>query len=234
MGQIPCGEKGRNDLFFVGDAHQRIYGQPVIFSHCDIQIRGRARKLRINYRTTEEIRDWSMIVLKESFIDDLEGGLDEHLGYRSLMHGVPPIIEHFGNLEEEIDFLVNSILDIQKKGPIETICLVARTHNQLENDYIPALSEANIGYLYLKAETPEHVGTGVRLATMHRVKGMEFPNVIIAGVNDGILPFEHSEIDESHQSDVDQRERCLLHVASSRARDMLFVTSYGKPSRFLV
>jgi hypothetical protein len=44
-----------NDLFLVGDAHQRIYGHQVVLSRCGIDIRGRGRKLRINYRTTEEL-----------------------------------------------------------------------------------------------------------------------------------------------------------------------------------
>ena len=62
----------------------------------------------------------------------------------------------------------------------------------------------------------------------------DVPHIIIAGVNDGVLPFEQTRIDESHQSDIELRERCLLHVASSRARYTLTVTSYGKPRRFVI
>jgi len=226
--------EGRNDLFFVGDAHQRIYGTPVVFSHCGIAIRGRARKLRINYRTTEEIRDWSLIVLSEQFIDDLDGGLDEHLGYRSLMHGPTPSVKFFDTLDQERSFLIEILENMQQNNPLESICVVARTHHQLENDYIPALGDAGINYLYLKADTPEYVGTGVRLATMHRVKGLEFPHVVIVGANENVLPLIHTNVDDAHLPDVELRERCLLHVASTRARDTLAITCNGRPSQFLI
>ena len=111
---------------------------------------------------------------------------------------------------------------------------MARLHSQLEKDYIPALENAGIDYLHLQPDTPEDSGSGVRLATMHRVKGLEFPHVIIVGANDGILPLEHRNADEAHQADSELRERCLLHVAASRARDTLVVSSHGEPSRFLV
>jgi DNA helicase IV len=45
---VPVGE---NDLFIVGDAHQRIYGHQVVLSRCGIDIRGRGRKLKLNFRT---------------------------------------------------------------------------------------------------------------------------------------------------------------------------------------
>jgi len=226
--------EGRNDLFLVGDAHQRIYGMPVVFSHCGIAIRGRARKLRINYRTTEEIRDWAMIILDEQYIDDLDGGLDEHLGYRSLMHGVPPTVKFLDTLEEEQAYLVEVLQNLQKNAPLESICVVARTHYQLEDDYIPALHDAGFGYLYLQADTPEHVGTGVRLATMHRVKGLEFPHMIIVGAHKDALPPKYVLSDDIDRPDIELRERCLLHVASTRARDTLVVTCHGEPSEFLI
>ena len=68
---------------------------------------------------------------------------------------------------------------------------------------------------------------------MHRIKGLELPNIIIVGANEGVLPLERP-IDDSIRLDIELRERCLLHVAANRARDRLVVTSYGKPSRFLI
>ena len=74
-------------LFIVGDAHQRIYKQKVVLSHCGINIRGRGRKLKINYRTTDENRRWAVGLLKGIAFDDLDGGTDDLKGYRSLLHG---------------------------------------------------------------------------------------------------------------------------------------------------
>ena len=76
---------------------------------------------------------------------------------------------------------------------------------------------------------------GVRLATMHRMKGLEFKKVLLCGVQDGNVPLalpEAAFADEASQSDHERRERCLFYVASTRARDELVVTGFGKPSKF--
>src|SRR5207247_1562159 len=84
---------GTNDLFFVGDGHQRIYSRNrAAMSRCGIEIRGRSRKLYLNYRTTEEIRRRAVSLLEGCDIDDLDEGQDENRRYKSLSHGVPPIV----------------------------------------------------------------------------------------------------------------------------------------------
>ena len=227
--------EGQNDLFFVGDAHQRIYGRPVVMSHQGINIRGRSRKLRINYRTTEEIRNWSVGVLTGQAVDDLDGGIDEHRDYLSLMHGISPEACHFETSDAEADHLVEVLAGLLEIAPAESICLVARTHGQLVEGYIPVLQGAGIDYLYLQADTAEYGGSGIRIATMHRVKGLEFAHVVIAGINDSTMPLliHPDEMDSAELAEAELRERCLLHVASSRARETLSVSGYGTPSRFL-
>lgn len=224
--------EGSNDLFFVGDAHQRIYGRPVVMSHCGINIRGRSRKLRINYRTTEEIRNWAVAILAGRSVDDLDGGEDDQHGYRSLLHGLTPTIEQFNRLADEQDYLITAIESLLAEDVApDSICLVARTNRQIE-EYQLALQSAGWATLYLQSRTPDDEGPGIRMATMHRVKGLEFAHVLIAGVNDGILPYVHRLRDPLDEEELLQ-ERCLLHVAATRARDTLTVTCYGQPSPFL-
>jgi hypothetical protein len=103
-----AGEPHPNDLFFVGDSHQRIYGKPVVLSRCGIEIRGRSRKLRINYRTTEETRAWATAVLQGLDFDDLDGGSDSTSDYRSLMHGDFPLIKAFHDPADEQRFLFDT------------------------------------------------------------------------------------------------------------------------------
>jgi len=227
--------EGSNDLFLVGDAHQRIYGRPVVLGQCGINIRGRSHKLRINYRTTEEIRRWSLQVLERQTVDDLDGNPDSTKDFLSLLSGEAPIIEAFQSLSAEQTFLVERIKALSKDASLDSMCLVARTHRQLTEDYLPALSQAGIPALLLQADTPEQSEKGIRLATMHRVKGLEFAHVLIAGVNDSLVPLEidRYEQDDTDRADSELQERCLLHVAATRARDTLSVTSYGVPSRFL-
>lgn len=227
--------EGRNDLFLVGDAHQRIYSRPVTLSSCGIQVRGRSRKLRINYRTTEEIRNWAVALLHDQTIDDLDGGVDDQRGYTSLLHGEAPIVQQFQTLDEECDYLVIRLRELMADIEPEAICLLARIGRLLTQDYVPALQRAGISSLLLEANTPEDAGPGIRLATMHRVKGLEFQHVIIAGVRAGIIPLELSEHESegSERAEAETQERCLLHVASSRARDTLTITGYGVPSKFM-
>ncbi len=101
--------EGPNDLFLVGDAHQRIYGRPVVLGQCGINVRGRSRKLRINYRTTEEIRDWAMEMLTGQTFDDLDGASDLGTEYRSLLHGAAPLVQHFKSLSDEQAFILTHI-----------------------------------------------------------------------------------------------------------------------------
>lgn len=226
--------EGQNDLFFVGDAHQRIYGRPVVLGQCGINIKGRSSKLRINYRTTEEIRNWSLAVLNDQPIDDMNGGMDTNKEYHSLLHGELPTVTIFPSLSHENKYIADTITKLLNDVKPETICLVARTNKQLIEDYCPGLISAKINYLLLSPDTSEKDGEGVRLATMHRVKGLEFHHVIVAGVNAGVIPWESSKmLEENEYFDSDLQERCLFHVASTRARDTLTITGYGIKSSFL-
>lgn len=225
--------EGANDLFFVGDAHQRIYGKPITLGHCGINIKGRSSKLKINYRTTEEIRNWSLRVLTGEQMDDLDGGSDTDKEYKSLLHGAKPEVRNFSSLSEERKFIVEHLKSLLETENAETICLTARTTRQLMDDYIPALLSAKLDYVLLNNETPDHDGVGIRLATMHRIKGLEFHHVIVAGVNASIVPLDFLKATTSDFADTLRKERCLFHVSCTRARDTLTITNYGVPSEFL-
>lgn len=227
-----------NDLFIVGDAHQRIYRRKVTLSHCGINIRGRGYKLRINYRTTEENRRWAVALLKGLQFDDLDGGLDDQKGYRSLMHGPLPEVQHFTNFEEELDAIKQRIGTLQQEEALlQSICIVSRKGDAVE-DYHQALEDAGISTFLIsrdKAEDPTKAG--VRLATMHRVKGLEFDHVIVAGVNDGIMPLEFvdaADMDEGMRIEREMQDRALLYVSVTRAKKSTLITSHGGPSRWVL
>ncbi len=224
--------EGKNDLFIVGDAHQRIYGSPVVLSQCGINIRGRSSRLRINYRTTEQIRRWAMGMLQGLTFDDLDGGIVDEKGYRSLLAGPAPQIYAFDTPKEEAEFIgeqVNGLLQTRKPTDI---CIVARTSKQLQDVYRPVLRSLNIKHTVLDKDNQPH---GLALATMHRVKGLEFPVMILAGINENTVPLKVKGIasDPAALKEHLNRERSLLFVAATRARDVLIVTSSGSPSRFI-
>jgi len=228
--------EGPNDLFLVGDAHQRIYARKAVLSHVGINVRGRSRTLRVNYRTTDEIRKWAVSMLGGKVVDDLDGEAADERGYRSLMHGDPPLVRVFASQQEEADFVVATVKERLKVDPAQSICVVARTKKQLNNHYVPALQVAGVSTLELDGRNTDADGDGIRVATMHRVKGLEFHSVIIAGVNRGTIPLP-TAVEVGDDAEVAEealmRERSLLYVAASRARDFLAVSASGTPSALL-
>lgn len=225
-----------NDLFFVGDAHQRIYGRPVTMSSCGINVRGRrSRSLRINYRTTDTIRRYAMSVLEGESFDDLDGGTDDAKGYVSLRSGPAPDVAQFDTLHDEQAFLVDSIKSLITQGVRPShICITARTKELLTESYEPALAQAGIEVEILGRDSPKT--DNLRMATMHRVKGLEYPVMFIAGVQAGIVPLSTADLESDDVAVARQalkQERCLFYVSATRARDRLFVSGHGARSEFM-
>lgn len=224
-----------HDLFIVGDAHQRIYRHPIVLSHCGVDIVGRGRRLRVNYRTTEENRRWAVRLLEGVTMDDLDGGEDTLGGYKSLMHGVEPEVHPFDAFSEEVDYLASYLEDLDEEER-RRVCLVARTGSLL-SQYEGALRARDIATYPIRRDAAEdRSAPGVRLATMHRVKGLEFDRVLIAGVNDDVVPLPlalQGAASEAERAIREVRERSLLYVAATRARREVQVTCFETPSRFL-
>lgn len=224
-----------HDLFIVGDAHQRIYASRVVLGHCGIDIRGRGRKLRVNYRTTEQTRRWAVGLLEGVPIDDLDGGTDSQRGYRSLIQGQLPTVTPFDSFAEEVEALVQ-FTSALSEAELASTCLVART-NRLVDQYDGALRARGITTCPVETDKAEdRAAPGLRLATMNRVKGLEFDRILIAGANDDIVPLAaalSASADEASRANAETRERALLHVAATRARRTVTVSSFGTPSRFL-
>ena len=228
---------GRNDLFIVGDAHQRIYSRHrVVLGRCGIDIRGRARKLRLNYRTTEETRRWASGLLDRCSIDDLDGGADNNRGVRSVARGPEPRLKLFQSRDEQAAWLVQYLNDLLEQGePPRGVCIAARTRR--ERDAIgEELVGADLPIEVLEADSPDGSSGGVRLATMHRVKGLEFDRMVIASVNHDVVPLAATVQDEngSARAAAETSERALLYVAATRAKKELSVLSYGTRSPFLL
>ena len=109
-----AGEEHPNDIFIVGDSHQRIYRSYPTLSQCGINVRGRSNILKINYRTTEEIRKHAFALLKDISFYDLDEDFDLDDKCQSLTHGEKPIIDNFSNANVEFDFLLDEIKKTQK------------------------------------------------------------------------------------------------------------------------
>jgi len=200
---------GTNDLFFVGDGHQRIYSRNrAAMSRCGIEIRGRSRKLYLNYRTTEEIRRRAVSLLEGSDIDDLDDGHDENRRYKSLSHGVPPIVVTEPTLDAAMTRAADLVGEWAAAGSrATTTCVVAPTRAIRDNaekvfrakGMRTQIVEAN------KKDTSD--ASAVRFSTMHRAKGLEFDHVLVLAPDRFLGPSAET-LDE----------RRLLYVAMTRAK----------------
>ncbi len=225
-----AGEEHRNDLFIVGDAHQRIYGHRASLSSCGINIRGRSSYLRVNYRTTEEIRKWAFGLLKGLSFDDLDDGFDDGTQSVSLLHGERPTIQDFQSADQEFDYVLEQIMSVIEQGGMpEGICIVGRT-NAIIQDYVDRLRINDVElYEIRRSKVDDRRHKGVRVATMHRVKGLEFERVFVVAANRQTIPLSYAlAVDDLQARETALKaERCLLYVALTRAKQQVTVTSHG-------
>ena len=217
----PIDSSARDPLCTVGDGHQRIYRKKIPLSRAGINIRGRSRRLKINYRTSEQIRKYAQGILEGVEIDDLDGGIVSVQADHSVFRGPEPIIVHCGNNEEEAKSIVSWVQNLIEKGKLATheICIAPYKASIRE-----ALTVSGIATFELKPreEDPGSDEPGVRMGTMKRIKGLEFKAVAMAcsAPDDPMNNIEKSLI----------FERCERYVAATRARESLLITLAMKAS----
>lgn len=231
-----AGPERANDIFIVGDPFQSIYNKSVTLSKCGINVKGRGKKLYINYRTTEEIRKKAISVLHGIDVNDLDEQNDSIKGYTSLLHGFTPQIIDCTLFDGEIDFiskyLQNIQTDTERNISSKDICIICRTKQYLQN-IAEKLQEKGIITLTISTSSLDSDKEGVRLSTMHRAKGLEFDTVIIAGLNaENDIPFQNEE-DKVIEKQNDRRERSLLYVSMTRAKREVAILYHGGKSRLI-
>ena len=218
--------EGPNDLFIAEDGHQRIYGRPTVLSHYGINIRGRASRLTLNYRTTDENLRYALGILAGETFVDTDGSSENLTGYRSARSGPIPRVGHADTLAGELDIAEEHIRAWLADNPKASIGVL--THNRRDVDRIIDGLEAR------GIDITSGGGTGVHVTTMHSSKGMEFTHVVLARVSEGNVPAPPRKgLTEEDLDHLRRRERSLLYVAASRARDQLVVTTGTEPSTLL-
>lgn len=225
---------GPNDLFIAGDAHQRIYDHRVSFLSLGIDTRGRSRRLKINYRTSQQILGWTLGILTGQSIDDLDGDIESETGYRSAFDGPIPTIQMFDTPAEEGEYVAAQVQEWIEKGVARSAIGIAARRRRDLRAVQDALDELEIRWTEIGADVRK---PGVQVGTMHSCKGLEFARLAVIAANSDNLPLPFAttpaaEDPVQHNLDV-LRERCLLYVACTRARDELVVTSSGTPSDLL-
>lgn len=222
------------NLLLVGDAGQRIYPGGFSLRQLGIDVRGRSHVLRINYRTTEQIRRFADKLLPET-VDDLDNDVYQRRSH-CLLHGPTPQMQGFGAPAEEDAFIARRIQSLLEEGlATSEMAVFARTGKRLES-LRSCLGNHGIESHLLSRDDEADPENAISMGTMHRAKGLEFKVVFAMDCSQGMLPHEKA-MSEAHEAEEASaalaRERQLLYVTLTRARDEAYVTWSGKPSPFL-
>jgi len=223
-----------NSLFFAGDIGQRIFQQPFSWKSLGVDIRGRSRNLRVNYRTSHQIRQQADRLLGPE-ITDADGNREDRSDTVSVFNGPPPVIQVFAGESEEQKGVAEWLRQQSEAGLLpHEFGVFVRSDGQLPRAEA-ALREAGLSFKILD----DHVETAsghVSISTMHLAKGLEFRAVVVMACDDEVVPLQErieSVGDDSDLQEVYETERHLLYVACTRARDHLLVTSVDPASEFL-
>jgi superfamily I DNA/RNA helicase len=228
MGDRPDG------LFFAGDLGQRIFQQPFSWRSLGVEIRGRSRTLRVNYRTSHQIREHADRLLGPEIVD-VDGNVENRSDTISAFNGPPPVIRVVANPDEE-RAVVGQWLGEETKAGLQPheIGVFVRSAAQLDRA-TAAIQAAVLPWKILD----DHVETAsghVAVSTMHLAKGLEFRAVAVMACDDEVIPSQErieTVGDDSDLKEVYDTERYLLYVACTRARDHLLITGVDPASEFL-
>jgi superfamily I DNA/RNA helicase len=222
-----------DDLFIAEDSYQRIYGQRIVLSQFGIRIVGRSQRLTLNYRTTAQNLAYAINVLRGGKYVDLEDAAESSAAYRSARSGPLPQLIVCATLSEELDRAADLIRSwVAETDAPETIAVLVREQRQRDR-LVAGLAERGVT---LRAVDREHIKPGQPVAmTMHRAKGTEFSKVLLFGIDQGAMPrpLRDEQYAEDAWADALLRERSLLYVAATRARDELALSWTGEPSQLL-
>lgn len=223
-----------NALFFAGDLGQRIFQTPFSWKSLGVDVRGRSQTLRINYRTSHQIRMQADRLLGPE-VSDVDGNVEDRRGTVSVFNGPEPDIRVFDGSEQETEAVSAWIAERISEGvaPHE-VGIFVRSAAQIDR----AKQAAQASGTPFKV-LDEHVETNtgmLSVSTMHLAKGLEFRAVLVMACDDEVIPLQErieSVADDADLQEVYDTERHLLYVACTRARDYLLVTSVDPASEFL-
>jgi mRNA-degrading endonuclease RelE of RelBE toxin-antitoxin system len=226
---------GRKDgLFFAGDLGQRIFQQPFSWKALGIDVRGRSFTLRINYRTSHQIRMQADRLLGPD-VSDVDGIKEDRKGTVSLFNGPEPSVTAFDCQESEIK-AVGEWLAARAKEGIAPHEMGVFVRSEAELTRARAATEAAGLPAKVLDDNVETTSGRIAIGTMHLAKGLEFRAVAVMACDDEIIPLQErieTVTDDADLEEVYNTERHLLYVACTRARDHLLVTSVEPASEFL-
>ncbi|MEO3811992.1 UvrD-helicase domain-containing protein [Sphaerisporangium sp. B11E5] len=211
---------GPDDLFIVGDPHQRVFDTRIALS--TLGMKAETYRLTVSRRLSQETLTWAVRLRGGGPVDGLVDGVTELAGFRAGHSGPRPAVREYTSPDAELAGLVAQIRDWLAEGvPAGAMAVAARSADLVKN------AKAALGA----------AGLRVRVTPLHGLKGLEYRRVALIGVAEGVVPAPGSltpaEEDPTARAHDLQRERGLLYMACTRASERLYVSYSGRASPFL-
>ena len=223
-----------NSLFFAGDLGQRIFQTPFSWRALGVDVRGRSHTLRLNYRTSHQIRRQADRLLPPD-LADVDGNAEKRGATVSVFNGPAPEVRTFESPEDELSAIADWLRAREAEGYApQAIGVFVRSDGQVERA-LSAVRAAGMRPEELDAGSGGVSGS-VAVGNMHLAKGLEFRAVVVAACDDEVIPLQariEHVADEADLEEVYSTERHLLYVACTRARDRLLVAGVEPASEFL-
>jgi superfamily I DNA/RNA helicase/mRNA-degrading endonuclease RelE of RelBE toxin-antitoxin system len=225
----------KNALFFAGDLGQRIFPLPFSWKSPGVDVRGRSKTLRVNYRTSHQIRSQADRLLGPSSTD-VDGNTDDRTQTVSVFDGPPPLVSLHESEVSEIKAVADWLTTRRAAGcqPHE-VAVFVRSTEQLPRARL-AVQQAGLRPRVLDEGNLTGTADGVAISTMYFAKGLEFRAVAVMACDDEIIPLQEriqNVGDDADLHEIYETERHLLDVACTHARDALLVTAVMPESEFL-
>lgn len=229
--------QGSDDIFLVGDGLQKIYPGGYSLNKVGIDITGRGRILRKNYRNTQQILQAAHSMMEGVDYDDTDddGEQDEVPEY-SLRQGKLPFLGRFSSIKQELFWIKSEIERLISEGCYveKDFALIYRWAENYKSEITNIIANGR-QVIEIGNDAESYFGPGIKLTTFHSAKGLEFKVVFVVGVTDCFeVPRDDLTLMDEELEDYLAREKRLLYVAMTRARDLVYLTcARGQPSRFL-
>lgn len=214
-------------ISFIADTAQRIFKSGFTWTEVGISVKGgRTIELKKNYRNTKQIASAALSLLKKE--DDKEDFTE--LEIIEHQEGTKPILGTFDSYESEMEYLFEEIKNNIDNNLDKVILHRRRSELNKIQKYLK--TRGILSEIITDRDFDDFSDYTVKLCTLSSIKGLEFDVVFIVDLNENEIPYPEGFAEDNDEFHI-STERRLLYTAMTRAKDKLYLLSYGKPSMFL-